>query len=64
MDTAKEYRFMAYALAGELDLNRIGPLLGISRKYRWEEPMVLSPATLRPLADDRSGERREDRPWN
>lgn len=38
--------FTAYALKGELDLNRLAAGLGIPRKYRWEEPMVLSPAGL------------------
>jgi required for meiotic nuclear division protein 1 len=49
-----EYQFAAFALAGELDLNRVRSPLGITRKYRWEEPMMLDPASLKPLADDRS----------
>ena len=40
-----EYQFAAYALAGELDLNKVRSPLGISRKYRWEEPMMLDPLT-------------------
>ncbi len=51
-----EYQFTAFALAWELDLNRIGAQLGIIRKYRWEEPMMLDPVTLKPLADDRTEE--------
>ncbi len=34
--------FTAFALPGELDLNRLAQRLGIARKYRWEEPLVLN----------------------
>lgn len=51
------HQFTAFALAGELDLNKLGTYLGIFRKYRWEEPMLLNPLTLQPLAGDRSEER-------
>jgi len=44
-------RFTAFALDGELDLNRLAGRLSISRKYRWEEPMRLNPVTLTPSAD-------------
>lgn len=47
----ERYDFRAYALSGELDLNRLAASLGISRKYRWEEPMLLDPVGLQPLAD-------------
>lgn len=48
------FRFNAYALNGELDLNRLAARLGIVRKYRWEEPMKLNPATFSlASADDR-----------
>jgi uncharacterized Rmd1/YagE family protein len=43
------HQFTAFTLAGELDLNRMGSNLGIVRKYRWEEPMLLNPATMQPL---------------
>lgn len=43
--------FTAFALEGELDLNRLAARLGISRKYRWEEPMRLNPVTFTPSAD-------------
>lgn len=36
----------AFALEGELDLNRLAARLNISRKYRWEEPMRLNPVTF------------------
>ena len=41
--------FTAYAFAGELDLNRLGPHLGISRKLRWEEPLLLNPISMEPV---------------
>lgn len=49
------YNFTAYALKGEIDLNRVAAGLGILRKYRWEEPMVLYPEglTLPPAVRDR-----------
>lgn len=48
------YDFTAYALPGELDLNRLGAEFGIARKYRWEEPMLLSPEDLKPLSVESS----------
>jgi uncharacterized Rmd1/YagE family protein len=42
--------FNAFAFGGELDLNRLAVKLGITRKYRWEEPMLLNPVTLAPAA--------------
>lgn len=48
----KKYDFFGYALQGELDLNKLATRLGISRRYRWEEPMILNPHDLRPLAVD------------
>lgn len=35
------FTFKAFAFGGELDLNRLAVKLGITRKYRWEEPMKL-----------------------
>lgn len=46
------FDFRGYALRGELDLNRLAARLGIARRYRWEEPMVLNPFDLRPPAGD------------
>jgi uncharacterized Rmd1/YagE family protein len=48
------YDFTAYALDGELDLNRLASELGIPRKYRWEEPMILRPEDLGLLSTERS----------
>jgi len=48
----KKYDFFGYALQGELDLNKLATRLGISRRYRWEESMILNPHDLRPLAVD------------
>lgn len=45
------YDFSGYALKGELDLNRLAQRLGIGRRYRWEDPMVLDPTELRPPAE-------------
>src|SRR5512137_206061 len=42
------FTFKAFAFGGELDLNRLAVKLGITRKYRWEEPMKLSPVTFAP----------------
>lgn len=42
------YRFTAFAVNGELDLNRLAARLRIDRKYRWEEPMRLNPVTFTP----------------
>lgn len=43
--------FTAFALDGELDLNRLASRLGVNHKYRWEEPMRLNPVTLAPCAE-------------
>jgi uncharacterized Rmd1/YagE family protein len=45
------YLFNAFTFGGELDLNRLAVKLGVTRKYRREEPMVLNPATFRPSSD-------------
>lgn len=44
--------FTAFALDGELELNRLAGRLNISRKYRWEEPMRLNPVSFTPSSDD------------
>ena len=44
------YSFTAFAVGGDLDLNRLAVRLGIDRKYRWEEPMRLNPVTFTPSA--------------
>lgn len=43
------FSYHAFALEGELDLNRLATCLGIQRRYRWEEPMVLRPVGFTPL---------------
>jgi len=43
--------FTAFALAGEIDLNRLAGQLGIGRRYRWEEPLLLDPETLKPIKE-------------
>lgn len=50
--------FTAFALPGELDLNRLAAGLGFPRRYRWEEPMVLDQASLKPLSGDQGTTKR------
>jgi uncharacterized Rmd1/YagE family protein len=45
------YSFNAFAFGGELDLNRLATVLGMSRRYRWEEPMRLNPVTFAPALE-------------
>lgn len=40
------YEFMAVSFEGEIDVARVGELLGMERKPRWEEPVVLDPLTV------------------
>lgn len=47
--------FTAYALTGELDLNKLATSLGFPRRYRWEEAMVLDATSLRPISGDQEG---------
>jgi uncharacterized Rmd1/YagE family protein len=42
---------VARALDRDVDLDRLAAELGIDRKFRWEEPMILSPDTLGLLAE-------------
>jgi required for meiotic nuclear division protein 1 len=44
------HEFTAYAFAGELDLNRLSSHLGITRKLRWEEPLLINPVTMAPVS--------------
>jgi len=50
----EEHHFIAFALAEELDLNKLGSYFGSAKKYRWEEPMLLDPVNFKQLSDDRS----------
>jgi len=50
------FTFKAFAFGGELDLTRLAVKLGITRKYRWEEPMKLNPVTFE-LATGKDAER-------
>ncbi len=51
----ERFDFVAFALPGEVDLNRVAQKLGIARKYRWEEPLVLNLADLSVSTRERSG---------
>ncbi len=42
-EAVERYEVLARALDRDVDLDRIAVALGLDRKYRWEEPMVLSP---------------------
>jgi uncharacterized Rmd1/YagE family protein len=50
-----KFDFAAFALSGEIDLNRLASALGITRKFRWEEPMVLCPEELSLIKENLSG---------
>ena len=47
--------FLAFALSGELDLNRLALAMELGRRYRWEEPMLLNPLDCTILTERRSG---------
>ncbi|GAB4293257.1 MAG: RMD1 family protein [Desulfuromonadia bacterium] len=40
------YEFTAVALEAEIDVARAGELIGMERKPRWEEPVILDPLTV------------------
>ncbi len=48
--------FKAFALNGELDLNKLASSLNISKRYRWEEPMLLNPVTFTPVESPEKNE--------
>ena len=50
-----EDNFVAIALSGELDLNRLAAAMGLGQRYRWEEPMLLNPQDATPLTERSSG---------
>src|ERR671923_2691724 len=50
--------FTAYALSGELALNRLATSLAFPRRYRWEEPMVLEAASLKLFAEEQEEAKR------
>jgi uncharacterized Rmd1/YagE family protein len=47
--------FVAIALSGELDLNRLATTMELGLRYRWEEPMLLDPVECVPLKLKDSG---------
>ena len=47
--------FVAIALSGELDLNRLATAMGLGLRYRWEEPMLLDPVECVSLKLKNSG---------
>lgn len=50
------FKFKAFALNGELDLNKLATSLGLSKRYRWEEPMLLDPVTFTPVETVEEGQ--------
>ncbi len=50
-----EDNFVAIALSGELDLNRLAAAMGLRQRYRWEEPMLLNPQDCTLLPQRSSG---------
>jgi uncharacterized Rmd1/YagE family protein len=52
------YPFLAVAIEGETDRNRLASALGVSRKLSWEEPLILAPTTLALVEDSRIDEAR------
>ena len=51
----QEDHFVAIALSGELDLNRLATAMGLGQRYRWEEPMLLNPVDSSILKKRSSG---------
>lgn len=51
----QQHHFIAYACSGEIDLNKFGPRFGITRKLRWEEPLLLDPLTMQALSPGETG---------
>lgn len=47
--------FRAFALGGELDLNRLATAMGLRQRFRWEEPMLLDPGECTLLTERCSG---------
>ncbi len=43
------FRFKAYAVANEIDLNKIAVECGIPKKYTWEEPLILQGELLQQI---------------
>ncbi|GAM07963.1 sporulation protein RMD1 [Geobacter sp. OR-1] len=47
------YPFLAVAIEGDTDRNRLAAALGVTRKLSWEEPLILAPADLTLFEDSR-----------
>ncbi|WP_224753957.1 RMD1 family protein [Paenibacillus terricola] len=45
----KELTFKAFAIANEIDLNKIATHCGIPKKFTWEEPLILRGDTLKSI---------------
>ena len=51
--------FRAYAVTGEIDLNKIAIECGIPKKYTWEEPLILNSNILASILDKKVPENRQ-----
>jgi uncharacterized Rmd1/YagE family protein len=47
-------KFNTFAVAKEIDLNRIAVECGISKKYTWEEPLILQESLLDKIVEDKT----------
>jgi len=50
-----EHRFTAYALAAELDQDKLAAHVQLTGKFRWEEPVIIDPLTCRQLTAEGLG---------
>lgn len=48
--------FTGFAFEGEIDVNRLGEMLGAGRRLSWEEPLILDPVTVKPAGSGEFGE--------
>lgn len=46
-------KFNTYAVAKEIDLNKIAVAFGINRKYAWEEALIIRDSLLEKIVDDK-----------
>lgn len=47
-ETGQMLDFTGFAFDCEIDVNRMGEMLGLGRRLSWEEPLILDPETAKP----------------
>jgi uncharacterized Rmd1/YagE family protein len=52
------FTFIAHAVEGEIDLNRLATALETGRKLSWEEPLIITPGLLAPQSGGACNEER------